>query len=141
VGGWQAEWTTVAGVIQSTGLAVASMAEAVEGLSVDAARMRANLEATRGTIFAEKAMMLLGQKLGRDTAHKALEEAIRTSVAQHRHLAEVLAEMPEVSGYVDAAALQQLEIPEEYLGAAKEFRLRLLSGGKAHASFAKKDKS
>ena len=55
VGGWQAEWPTVAGVIQSTGLAIASMAEAANGLEVDAEQMRANIEATGGSVFAEKA--------------------------------------------------------------------------------------
>ncbi len=50
-----------------------------------------------GVIFAERAMMLLGEKLGRDVAHKLLDEATRQSVAQKRHLDEVLAEMPEVS--------------------------------------------
>jgi 3-carboxy-cis,cis-muconate cycloisomerase len=70
VGGWQAEWPIVASVIQSTGVAVASMAEVAEGLSVDSVRMRANIDATHGVIFAERAMMLLASRLGRDVAHK-----------------------------------------------------------------------
>jgi 3-carboxy-cis,cis-muconate cycloisomerase len=127
VGGWQAEWPTAAAVIGATGLAVASMVEVAEGLTVDASRMRANIEATRGTIFAERAAMTLGKKLGRDAAHKILEKATRKSLAQGRHLAEVLAEMPEVAGQIDVATLRQLEATEEYLGAADEFRRRLLS--------------
>ena len=35
LGGWQAEWPVVAAMIQSTGVAIASMAETAEGLSVD----------------------------------------------------------------------------------------------------------
>jgi 3-carboxy-cis,cis-muconate cycloisomerase len=127
VGGWQAEWPTVAALIQATGLAAASMAEVAEGLTVDGARMRANLDATCGVIFAERAMMLLAGKVGRDVAYKILEDATRRSVAQARHLSEVLAEMPEVTHHLDAAVLRSLEVPEEYLGAADEFRMRLLS--------------
>ena len=41
VGGWQAEWPVVAAVIQSTGVAIASMAEVADGLSVDMQKMRA----------------------------------------------------------------------------------------------------
>ena len=126
-GGWQSEWPTVAGIVQATGLAISSMAEVAEGLSVDAARMRANIEATRGVIFAERAMMLLGAKLGRDVAHKLLEEATRQSVSQGRRLAEVLAEMPEVKDKIDGETLSHIEIPEEYLGVADRFRNRLLS--------------
>ena len=32
VGGWQAEWPIIAAVVQSTGVAIASMAEVAEGL-------------------------------------------------------------------------------------------------------------
>src|SRR5690242_10631603 len=62
VGGSQAEWSTVAAVIQSTGVAIDSMAEVAEGLTVNEGRMRKNIEATRGTIFAEKAALLLSRK-------------------------------------------------------------------------------
>ena len=127
VGGWQAEWPTVAAVTQATGLAVTSMAEVAEGLVVDEARMRANLDATHGVIFAERVMMLLGQSLGRDVAYQLLEEATQQSVAQGRRLVEVLGEMPEVARYLDPASLRELEVPEQYLGVADAFRTRLLS--------------
>jgi 3-carboxy-cis,cis-muconate cycloisomerase len=126
-GAWQAEWPTVAALIQATGAAVASMREVAQGLSVDEARMRANIEATRGVIFGERAMMLLGEKVGRDAAHKLLERATRQSVTQGRRLHEVLGEMAEVSQHLDAATLRSIEVPEEYLGSAETFRKRLLS--------------
>ena len=128
VGGWQAEWSIVANLMQATGLAVASMAEVAEGLTVDSARMRANIEATRGVVFAERAMMILASRLGRDVAHKLLEEAVRQSVAQGKHLAQVLAGMPEVTRHIGVAALGDLESPEKYLGVAEQFRKRLLNG-------------
>ncbi|HXQ27514.1 MAG TPA: 3-carboxy-cis,cis-muconate cycloisomerase [Candidatus Acidoferrales bacterium] len=127
VGGWQAEWPTVSAVIQATGLAAASMAEAAGGLDVNKARMREDIDATRGAIFAERAMMLLGAALGRDVAYKLLEEATRKSTAQQRRLAEVLAETPEVSKVLDSKALRDLETPEGYLGVADALRKRLLS--------------
>jgi 3-carboxy-cis,cis-muconate cycloisomerase len=77
-------------------------------------------------------MMLLSERLGRDVAHKLLEEATRKSAAQGLRLADVLAEMPEVKDHIEPAALQQLEAPEHYLGAAEEFRTGLL--GKRNTS-------
>jgi len=139
VGGWQAEWPTVAAVIQATGLAAASMAEVAEGLGVDPARMRSNIAATHGGIFAERAMMLLGGKVGRDTAHHVLEKATRKSVEEGRPLAAVLSEMPEVTGHLDAAALRSLEVPEQYLGVADEFRERLLSSSERQNTASEKD--
>jgi 3-carboxy-cis,cis-muconate cycloisomerase len=127
VGGWQAEWPVVAAVIQSTGVAIASMAEVAEGLSVDVQKMRFNIDHTDGAIFAERAMMLLGVKLGRDVAHKVVEAAVRKSVQEGRHLAAVLAETAEVTNHLGPAALKELETPEQYLGSAEAFRKALAS--------------
>jgi 3-carboxy-cis,cis-muconate cycloisomerase len=126
LGGWQAEWPIVAAVIQSTGVASASMAEAAEGLFVDAERMRVNITNTNGAIFAERAMMSLGAKLGRDVAHRLLEAATKRSAKEGRHLAAVLAEIPEVAAHLNPAELEELETPEQYVGSAEAFRKALL---------------
>ncbi|HZQ25540.1 MAG TPA: 3-carboxy-cis,cis-muconate cycloisomerase [Terriglobales bacterium] len=128
VGGWQAEWPIVATIIQATGVALASMTEVAEGLSIGRERMQANIEATHGVIFAERAMMMLAPKLGRDRAHKVLQEATSKSIEDERHLAEVLAEMPEVNQHLDPAAIRALEEPDQYLGVAEQFRERLRAG-------------
>ncbi|MBZ5726593.1 MAG: 3-carboxy-cis,cis-muconate cycloisomerase [Acidobacteriia bacterium] len=108
VGGWQAEWATVQAILQSAGVALESMAEAAEGLTVDAARMRRNIDATQGAVFAEKAMMLLAPEMGREAAHRAVEECLRET-----------GRPPDLPG---------LREPEDYLGSAEAFRLRLLEG-------------
>lgn len=127
LGGWHAEWATVASIVQSTGVAVSSMAEVTNGMSVHSARMRTNLEAANGLIFAEKATMLLARKIGRDRAHEVLELASRKAVAEGKRLVEVLGEMREVTGHLPAAALRRLEEPEDYLGSAEVFRKSQLS--------------
>jgi 3-carboxy-cis,cis-muconate cycloisomerase len=126
VGGWQAEWPVVAAVVQSTGVASASMAETAEGLAVDTKKMRVNIANTNGLIFAERAMMLLGPKIGRDVAHKILEAAAKRSVEQGKNLAAVLAETPEVTAHLGPAELKQLEVPEQYVGSAESFRKALI---------------
>jgi 3-carboxy-cis,cis-muconate cycloisomerase len=125
VGGWQAEWPVVAAVVQSTGVATTSMAEAAEGLSVDTQKMRVNVENTNGAIFAERAMMMLGAKLGRDVAHQILNAAVKKSAEDGRNLSAVLAEIPEVTSHISPTELKQLEIPEQYLGSAEAFRKAL----------------
>lgn len=139
LGNWHAEWSTLASVVQSTGLAIAAMAEVTEGLIVDAARMRANIEATGGVVFAERAMMLLAEKIGRDQAQQILEKASRVSVAQGRRLRDVLAGMPEVSSHLSSASLHDLEAPEKYLGVAAEFERRLLDAADNPASATKNE--
>jgi len=126
-GGWQAEWPTVADVVKSTGLATTSMADVAAGLSVDPVRMRSNIEATQGVVFAEKAMMLLAAKLGREPAQKILEQAAHGSIASGRRLSEVLAEIPEVARHLDRETLRKLDVPEDYLGATQAFIRALLA--------------
>ena len=106
LGGWQSEWTTVRGIVQSAGVAAESMAEVVEGLKVDPKRMRRNIEATHGAVFAEKAMMILAEDMGRDEARRVVEEALQKTGSP-----------PD---------LPDLQIPEAYLGSAEAFRVRLL---------------
>jgi 3-carboxy-cis,cis-muconate cycloisomerase len=127
VGGWQSEWPTIASMVQATGAAAASMAEVAEGLSVDTARMRQNIGNTRGLIFAERVMMLLAGELGRELAHKLLEDAIQRAGAQNKDLTTLLAELPEVRSRLSRSELDQLAIPEEYLGSAEHFRQALLN--------------
>ena len=139
LGGWQAEWPTISAAIQATGVAAASIAEIAEGLNIDNARMQENLDATLGTIYAEKAMILLTGKLGRDKAHKLLNEATRNAVSHRRQLAEVLAEMPEVTKHLNPATINKLEVAEDYLGSADSFRLRQIQRRFPGGSPEKKD--
>jgi 3-carboxy-cis,cis-muconate cycloisomerase len=130
VGAWQSELPIIAAVTQATGVAAASIAEITEGLSVDSAQMRRNIDATLGTIFAEKVMLLLGQNLGRDIAHKLLEEATGRAVAQHQPLTRVLSDMPEVTRHIDQATINKLDVAEDYLGSADSFRIQQLQSNR-----------
>ena len=128
VGGWHAESATIAQVVQNTGFAVASMAEVAAGLEVDAPRMRENIERTCGVIFAERAMILLGASLGRDAAHKLLEDAVKQSIQEKKRLTEIIATIPQVTSILSASQIQSLDDPKDYLGVAEVFRKQLLAG-------------
>ena len=56
-GGWQAEWSAIEGIVQAAGVAAESMAEVAAGLTVNSERMRANLEATNGAAYSERARL------------------------------------------------------------------------------------
>ena len=126
IGGWQAEWPTVASVIQSTGVGLASMAEVAEGLSVDPKRMRENIRSTHGTPFSERIALLLAVHVGRDKADEMLKSWSDPKRLKRRKLSEVLAKVPEVRGYKS----EKHDKPDEYLGSAQEFIRRLSRRGK-----------
>jgi 3-carboxy-cis,cis-muconate cycloisomerase len=121
LGGWQAEWDAMPELVEVTADAARAVAEALEGLVVDAARMRANLDITRGLVMAEAVVMRLAPKLGKQEAHALVEAACRRVLAEGRSLAEVLSEDPAVTAVLDRAAIDAALSPEHYLGCARTF--------------------
>jgi 3-carboxy-cis,cis-muconate cycloisomerase len=120
-GAWHAEWPAFPALALITSGALRAAAEIAEGLEVDATRMRANLEATGGTIMAEAIMIALGRKLGRLEAHHVVEEASRKAAAEHRHLEDILSEDERVTAHIKADELERLFDPLAYQGVAQEF--------------------
>ncbi len=127
VGGWQAEWPTLAAAVQSTGTAAAAMAGVVEGLTVNPDRMRANIERTNGAIFAERVMMLVSAGAGKDTARRLVADALKRAAGTGDNFKDALASLPDTARLLPADQLRTIDVPEEYLGEAEAFRRRLLS--------------
>ena len=75
LGGWQAEWETLPEIASLTSAALNQLREVTSGLSVDAARMRSNIDITQGLIMAEAVSLALAQHMGRAVAHELIEEA------------------------------------------------------------------
>jgi len=127
LGGWQAEWSTLPELVMVTAGAARAIADTLETLTVDAARMRENLQRTRGLILAEAVTMALAGRIGKADAHARVEEASRRAVRDQISLGDALAEDPEVMRYMGRDELERRLAPEEYLGAARTFVERVLS--------------
>ncbi len=126
VGAWHAEWPIVAEAIETTGAALEAMRDAAASLSVDPGRMRENLEATHGAIFAERVAMRVGSVLGRDRAQALLRDAIGRAGSAGQPLSRILRAVPEIADLLSEEELDTLDEPERYLGAAEAFRRRLI---------------
>jgi 3-carboxy-cis,cis-muconate cycloisomerase len=128
-GGWQAEWPIVADAIQTTGAAVRAMADAVEFLEVFPGRMRSNLEATGGTIYAERITLRLRAAIGRDAAQQIVVDAL-SRVPVGGTFAQALLNNDDVARVIPRDELQRMMQPEQYLGEAESFRRELLGTGR-----------
>ncbi len=125
-GGLQAEWPTVAGVVQSTGAALACVTDAIERLVVHPDRMRQNIRATGGLVFSERVMMLIAVTIGREAAHELLADASRMATEQGISLATAAREIPLLAELLTPEQIAGLDVPEDYLGSAEIFRKQLL---------------
>ena len=99
----------------------------LEGLIVEPAAMRRNLDLTGGLIVAEAVMMALAPHTGRGVAHDLVYAACRAALETGTTLIEQLRRMPEVTRHFDEAGLQRLVDPSGYLGTAREMVDRVLA--------------
>src|SRR5207248_6942214 len=93
-GPWHAEWPTLPTLLLVTSGALAAIVDIGEGLEVDAARMRSNLDATNGLIMAEAVTFALAEKIGKSEAHHLVEKACKKAVADKQHLRDALGADP-----------------------------------------------
>ena len=134
LGAWQAEWETLPEIVCLSGGALHHLAEMLAGLHVDEQRMRRNLDATHGLIFAEAVTMALGNRLGKTPAHLLVESACKTARAGNRHLKDVLREDPGLHGHLSPEDLEGLFDVRNYLGSAEEFVRRVLADANSTAT-------
>jgi len=107
--------------------ALAAIVDLAEGLEVDVARMRANLDATGGLIMAEAIAFALAEKIGKGEAHHLLELLSRKAVAENKHLRDVLAADPKVRAHLSADKIAKLLEPITYQGTSQALIDRLLA--------------
>jgi 3-carboxy-cis,cis-muconate cycloisomerase len=107
--------------------AMATLVPILEGLEVDAGRMRRNLAAGGGLIMAEAVMMGLAPSLGRGAAHDVVHHACEVAMARGIPLAAALAEEARVAEVLDSAEIAHLTDPAGYLGAGDAFIDRVLA--------------
>ncbi len=130
LGDWHAEWETLPEIFRLTAGALHQMAAIVPHLEVDPARMRHNLDATHGLIFAEAVTVALATHIGKSAAHTLMEGASRQARESGKHLREVLAQNQTITERLTPAELDRLFAPENYLGVAEELVDRVIDASR-----------
>ncbi|WP_456654997.1 3-carboxy-cis,cis-muconate cycloisomerase [Bradyrhizobium sp. JR3.5] len=126
-GPWHAEWPTLPALMLVTSGALAAIVDLAEGLEVDAARMRVNLDATHGLIMAEAVTFALAEKIGKSDAHHLIEADSKKAVAEKKHLRDVLSADAKATAHLDAKRIAELFEPMAYQGASQALIDRLLA--------------
>jgi 3-carboxy-cis,cis-muconate cycloisomerase len=127
-GPWHAEWPTLPTLLLVTSGALAAIVDIAEGIEVDVARMRANLDTTGGLIMAEAVTMALAEKIGKADAHHLIEGASKKAVAEKKHLRDILAGDSTIAAQLGGRdGLAKLFEPMAYQGASQALIDRLLA--------------
>ena len=120
-GGWQAEWGALPEIVKLCAGALANMAVTLEGLQVDAVRMRANLDALNGLPMTEFLALALAPHLGRGEAFALVERAARQVGASGRSLPDIAKGDPQVTAQLAPEAIDDILDPLNALGATQAF--------------------
>jgi len=115
-GPWQSEQLALPQIFVLTAGALDHACAIAEGMTVDVARMRRNLDLTNGLVMAEAVMMGLAPALGRQEAHHLVQEACARALAEGLPLAEAIAADGRLAGRAGKAELARLTDPSAYLG-------------------------
>jgi adenylosuccinate lyase len=91
-----------------------------ETLKVRPDNMRRNLDRTGGLVMAERAMFLLGQRIGKHSAHEAVRLAAQAAWENGTSLVDEIAGRPDLAEHAAALDLARTLDPERYLGLAPE---------------------
>jgi 3-carboxy-cis,cis-muconate cycloisomerase len=126
-GPWHAEWPTLPSLLLVTSGGLAAIVDIAEGLEVDVARMRVNLDATGGLIMAEAVAMALAEKIGKAEAHHLVEAASKRAVAAKEGLRDMLTRDSRVTAHLSADRLAKLFEPLAYQGVSQALIDRLLA--------------
>jgi 3-carboxy-cis,cis-muconate cycloisomerase len=118
-GAWHAEWRPMRTLLETTGSAAHQLRHSLDGLRVDADRMRSNLELTQGALLAERVAGALRPAVGAEKAHQLVRDA-----------AGSLASDPRIAEHLSPAELAALLDPGTYLGSAAALIDRALTAAR-----------
>jgi 3-carboxy-cis,cis-muconate cycloisomerase len=124
LGGWHAEWETLAELFLLAGAATSAAEKLVDGLQFHPEAMQASLDARHGLVYSEALTLAAGPRIGRLEAKALVESACRRAVAENR---------PLVSVALDDAALAAA-LPTSLAARLREAGSAALRDGLAGAS-------
>ena len=143
LGNWQAELAEFGGLLASVHGALAALTLAAGGLQVFPQRMRGNIDALQGLVFAEALAVRVAREIGKSEAHHWVEGLSKDTVARGAHLRDValqaLAHEPRLQGRIapgELAALFDADAPARHASALAAPQLAALA---AHADELRRD--
>jgi adenylosuccinate lyase len=128
---WRGEWKALPESCLMAGGLLAMMRYVLEGLTVDAPRMRRNLDLLGGFLLSERVMFALSEKVGKQTAHDLVYEASMHGIERGISFEQALLQNRRVKEALDAGTLRAALDPATYVGHAPQIVEQVLAESRA----------
>lgn len=123
---WKVEWVTMPEAFIFTGSAMAKAKKVLNGLVVNKEKMEQNLDILKGLLLSEAAMLQLGEKLGKQTAHEVVYEISMKAFKDNASFKQYLLDDPKVNKYFGAEELASILNPHAYTGFSRQLVERVV---------------
>jgi adenylosuccinate lyase len=123
---WKIEWVALPEAFIYTGATLTKAKKVLKGLVVNKKKMEQNLDILKGLLLSEAAMLHLGDKLGKQTAHEVVYEISMKAFKDDASFKQYLLDDPRVSKYFTAADLDKILDPYAYTGCSCELAERVV---------------
>jgi adenylosuccinate lyase len=107
---WKTEWLVVPETAMYFAACVDSGARMLDGLCVDTARMRRNIDAHRGYLLSEPVMRALADSLGKHTAHEVVYDAAMDGIDKGQDFRAALRADPRLEVISDTGLDELLDV-------------------------------
>lgn len=128
---WRAEWIAIPEICQYLSGQFALAKKILSGLVVKPDRMLKNLNMMGGLIVSERVMFVLGEKIGKQTAHHLVYELSMEAEESGEPFSNLLAANEIVRKHLGETELSGLLNPVNYTGSAVEKTEDVLAGFRA----------
>jgi len=117
---WRLDWHT----IPENSILIAKILQAnnflLSGLEVNEKRINENLHLLKGMLFSEALMFYLGKKIGKQTAHHVIRDAVMESMTQDVSFKELLLKKSEINNNITSQELDQIMDYNKHIGKSIE---------------------
>jgi adenylosuccinate lyase len=118
---WKAEWVVFPEACLLTGASLAFACRLLDGLEVDADRMRSNVAAQGGYVLSEPVMRALADHIGKHAAQAVVYEAALAGRSRGVSFEAALLADPRIAGQLTPEQIARCLDPRAALGAAPAF--------------------
>jgi adenylosuccinate lyase len=127
---WKAEWVVFPEACLLTGASLAFACRLLDGLEVDADRMRSNLAAQDGYVLSEPVMRALADHIGKHAAQTVVYEAALAGRNRGVSFEAALLADPRIAGRLTPGQIARCLDPRAALGAAPAFVDRVVGAAR-----------